>query len=472
MTLRHLIVLFLWTSALATAPFPSFDGVGAPPGAAWADDDDDDDDGGDSDDDDDDGGGRNDDDDDDDDDGGGVRSAPSDAGGGLFRNIFRQPARQAPPPRVAAPAPPPPESAPNEIVTLSLSDTDLAVLTAQGFTVIEERPVPGFGGVSRRLRTPPGVTLADARQTVRGLPTGEDADFNHFYRSEQGFPENCRGSDCPARIVIDWPLFDTRAEACGKGVPIGMIDTGINARHETFRGADIEVRQLTPGEVDPSRAIHGTAIAALLVGDPGTRSPGLVPAARLVALDAFHRVGGDERADVFTLVEALGLLAEEGVRVINLSLAGPDNGVLAAVIDRLVLEEDIVVVAAVGNAGPAAEPAYPAAYPPVLAVTAVDREGNVYRRAVRGAHVDLAAPGVNVWTAASISGARWKTGTSFAVPFVSAAAAILRETRPELTALEVGEELRRTAADLGEEGPDEVYGAGLLNITPFCADAT
>jgi subtilisin family serine protease len=197
-----------------------------------------------------------------------------------------------------------------------------------------------------------------------------------------------------------------------------------------------------------------------------------VPASRLVALDAFHRTGGDERADAFTLVEALGALAAEGVGVINLSLAGPSNAVLEEVIDRLVFESDIVVVAAVGNDGPSADPAYPAAYDPVLAVTAVDRDGQVYRRAVRGTHVDLAAPGVDVWTAASISGARFKTGTSFAVPFVSAAATILREARPDLTAPEVGEELRRLATDLGDPGPDPVYGAGLLNIDALCTDAT
>jgi subtilisin family serine protease len=251
-----------------------------------------------------------------------------------------------------------------------------------------------------------------------------------------------------------------------------MIDTGINADHSTFEGANLVVRQIAPGELDPSRAIHGTAVAALLVGDPRTRSPGLVPASRLVALDAFHRVGADERADVFTLVEALGDLAAEDVGVINLSLAGPENAVLAAVIDRLVFEEDIVVVAAVGNDGPAADPAYPAAYEPVIAVTAVDREGRFYRRAIQGQQVDIAAPGVNVWTAASISGARLKTGTSFAVPFVSAAAALLREARPDLSAVEIGNELRRLARDLGEPGPDPVYGAGLLNIGALCSDAT
>jgi hypothetical protein len=473
MTRAHISFVLVLALAQACGVAPLLLSETSGHGAAWADDDDDDDGGGSGggdDDDDDDGGGpgggaRDDDDDD------GARPQREGGGGDLLRQLFGQPQRQAPPP-VRAPAPPPPASAPDEIVALALTEADLSTLTAQGFEVIEEVAVPGFDVTSRRLRTPPGVSLPAARDAVRALPSGQDADFNHYYRSEQGFPEDCEGGDCPARLMIGWPVWETRDEACGRGVRIGMIDTGINAGHATFAGAELEVRQLAPGELDPSRAIHGTAVAALLVGDPGTRSPGLVPASRLVALDAFHRVGGDERADVFTLIEALGELAAEGVGVINLSLAGPENAVLAEVVGRLVNEEDIVVVAAVGNDGPAADPAYPAAYDPVLAVTAVDRSGAVYRRAVRGPHVDLAAPGVNVWTAASVSGARWKTGTSFATPFVSAAAAILREARPELTAVEVGEELRRLATDLGDPGPDSVYGAGLLNIGSLCTDAT
>jgi subtilisin family serine protease len=498
MTRAHITLVFVLAIAQACGVSPLLLSETSGHGAAWADDDDDDDDDGGSDDDDNDdddggsGGGDDDDDggsgggdDDDDDDGGGAGGGtrgdddddgarPQRRGGGedLLRQLFGQPQRQAPPPVRAPAPPPPPASAPNEIVALALTEADVSTLTAQGFEVIEEIAVPGLAVTSRRLRTPSGVSLPAARDAVRALPSGQDADFNHYYRSEQGFPEDCEGGDCPARLMIDWPLFESRDEACGQGVPIGMIDTGINADHATFSGAALEVRQLAPGELDPSRAIHGTAVAALLVGDPGTRSPGLVPASRLVALDAFHRVGGDERADVFTLIEALGELAAEGVGVINLSLAGPENAVLAEVVERLVIEEDIVVVAAVGNDGPAADPAYPAAYEPVLAVTAVDRSGAVYRRAVRGPHVDLAAPGVNVWTAASVSGARWKTGTSFATPFVSAAAAILREARPELTALEVGEELRRLATDLGDPGPDPVYGAGLLNIGSLCSDAS
>ncbi len=104
----------------------------------------------------------------------------------------------------------------------------------------------------------------------------------------------------------------------------------------------------------------------------------------------------------------------------------------------------------------------------MIAVTAVDRREQVYRRANRGEHIDLAAPGVNVWTAASISGARTKTGTSYATPFVTAAAALILQARPGLTPAEVRAQLQETARDLGKAGPDEIFGHGLVQPVAEC----
>ena len=105
----------------------------------------------------------------------------------------------------------------------------------------------------------------------------------------------------------------------------------------------------------------------------------------------------------------------------------------------------------------------------MLAVTAVDRRAQVYRRAGRGEHIDIAAPGVDVWTAASISGARPRTGTSFAAPFVTAAAALMVQAEPELTPAQLRERLRLSTRDLGAEGPDAVFGHGLLVPPQGCA---
>jgi hypothetical protein len=359
-----------------------------------------------------------------------------------------------------------PRFVPGELVTLALSDADLALLLARGYAVLEERAVPELDAISRRLSVPAGTTLDEARTEVRALASGADADFNHYYRSEEAIePAVCEGPHCASFDLIGWTVSANLP--CVGDIAVGVIDTGINPDHPTFASSRLEVHKLTPGDLDPSRAIHGTAVTALLIGDPASRSPGLLPGARVVAVDAFHTDGGDERADAFTLVAAMDLLAAKGIRVVNMSLAGPPNTVLERTVEKL-SDRDILLVAATGNAGPKADPAYPAAYPNALAVTAIDRDGNVYRRAGQGPHVDLAAPGVEIWTAASVKGAKPKTGTSFAAPFVSAAAAAHLAADPQLSAEGLIGLLTASAKDLGDPGHDEIYGHGLVQAGPAC----
>jgi subtilisin family serine protease len=219
---------------------------------------------------------------------------------------------------------------------------------------------------------------------------------------------------------------------CGPTPLIGLIDTGVNVEHEALKEQAIEVVARPASHADASLQEHGTAIAALLVGRRDSHTPGLLPHAKLVTVDAFYRDGGTaDRTDVMSLVAAIEALAERGVRVMNLSLSGPANEVLQKAIEAA-QAKGIVIVAAAGNNGAGAEPAYPAAYPGVIAVTAVDQELKVYRRATQGPYVDLAAPGVNVWTASAQGSGSLKTGTSYAVPFVSAAAGLLLASRPDL----------------------------------------
>ncbi|TIQ01951.1 MAG: peptidase S8, partial [Mesorhizobium sp.] len=120
--------------------------------------------------------------------------------------------------------------------------------------------------------------------------------------------------------------------------------------------------------------------AAPLVGGADSRTPGLLPHARLIAVDAFHRgERQDDRSDAYYLLRALDLLSARGVQVTNMSLSGPANALLEQFVRKL-SERGMVIVAAAGNGGPRAEPAYPAAYAEVIAVTAVDRMKRPYRR--------------------------------------------------------------------------------------------
>ncbi|WJS86606.1 S8 family serine peptidase [Paracoccus sp. TOH] len=426
MPTRLLVFLIVALAVLSADLRP--DAPGWAGSAAWADDDDDGDDG--------------DDDDDDDDD------APR----------RRRPAPQA---RVA----PLPLRAPNEVIAQGLGPQDLQALRAEGFRVLRETRLAS-GTPLVRLRKPDAMTMDAARDRVRALGSADAADFNHFYRPGNAPAAACQGADCPARQMIAWPA---RTLGCGNPPRIGMVDTGLNPGHDVLKDSRITVHRIKAGKgVAPSDRLHGTAVAALLVGRADSRTPGLVPQAELIAVDAFHKQRQDERADAFALVEALDHLAAQDVDIVNLSLAGPPNQALARQIRRMD-RQGVVLVAAAGNGGPAARPAYPAAYDPVIAVTAVDRRAQVYRRASRGGHIDLAAPGVDVWTAASISGARTKTGTSFAAPFVTAAAALLLQAEPELTPAEVRRRLQSSARDLGKAGPDEVFGHGLVRPDDPCA---
>jgi subtilisin family serine protease len=350
-------------------------------------------------------------------------------------------------------------------------------LVAQGYGVIDRIDLASLGVNIQRLSVPEGTTLAEARAAVQALPTGETADFNHYYRAETEKIADatgdaaptvpCEGLHCPARAQIGWPDL-LGPQGCGAPVTIGMIDTGINTDHTALAAAQVTLTRVAPEDYSASGAIHGTAVAAILVGDAGSRTPGLLPGVPLVAVDAFHKASGDERADVYTLVQGLDQLIGAGATVINLSLSGPPNTVLEDTLAAIEAAETAVVVAAAGNGGPNAPPAYPAAYDSVIAVTAVDKAGGVYRRAGRGPHVDLAAPGVEVWTAASVEGARWKTGTSFAAPYVTAAAALWRQANPVMTPAQIRAALTQSAADLGAPGPDEIFGYGLLDLEGRC----
>ena len=186
---------------------------------------------------------------------------------------------------------------------------------------------------------------------------------------------------------------------------------------------------------------------------------GLAPQAEVYAAAVFEN---DEQrgeiASTVSLVRALDWLITSGVDVVNVSLAGPPNRLLETALDRAG-DKGVMVLAAAGNGGPVAQPMYPAAYDSVVAVTAVDRGGRVFRLANRGNYLDIAAPGVSLLHAKAGGGYSASSGTSFAVPFATTAAARLRKMQPGGDTLET---LYLWAEDLGPPGRDEIYGYGLL----------
>jgi subtilisin family serine protease len=127
----------------------------------------------------------------------------------------------------------------------------------------------------------------------------------------------------------------------------------------------------------------------------------------------------------------------------------------------------MAIVAAAGNGGPKAKPAYPAAHPKVLAVTAIDQRLAPYRHANHGTYIDFAAPGVRLWTAAH-GGGELQSGTSFAAPFITSAVALEIAAGASTDPETLRQLLRKATQDLGAPGRDSVFGWGLVRMRPKC----
>ncbi|HEV7322231.1 MAG TPA: S8 family serine peptidase [Ensifer sp.] len=417
--------------------------------------------------------------DDDDDDGGGGGGGSSrgseDRGssgnwrgnGNLFDLFRRSPERRVETRRASTRRP---SRAPGEIIALSLDDAGLQRLTADGFTIRARAPLEISATGIVKLGVPSGMSLEDARRQVASATPGAIADLNHYFEPNQGDASSapCAEGGCAlVRDAIGWPAPNTE-RACAAAGPIGLIDTAINPAHPSLKDVKLDIIRLAETQAPESGRQHGTAVAALIAGRQDSRAPGLLGDTHLIAIDAFQRTTGEtDLAETYNLVRAIDLLASRKVTVINMSLSGPHNLLLEKTVS-LVSERNIIQVAAAGNDGPRAKPVYPAAYPEMIAVTAVDRNFKPYRRAGRGDHIDVAALGTGVWTAASVEGAAPRTGTSFAAPFVTAAVAILRTSHPQMSPDEIAKLVTDTAQDLGKPGKDPVFGWGVLDARQLC----
>ena len=348
-----------------------------------------------------------------------------------------------------------------ELVALITPGQATAPLDAAGFTVIARSTLPAIGDDLIRVRSTRRESATSALQRLRSVLPGRPIDLNFLYRPSL---LDCSAADCPKFSMVGWP---TPPSSCGLETIIGMIDTAVQPGHPSLRTGAVETVTIRAPDRQASSDRHGTAIAALLVGQADGAHPGLLPRARLLAADVFHRgADGQDVTDTFDLIRGLDLLVGRGIRVANLSLSGPDSAVLRQAIETS-LAKGIVIVAAAGNLGPRARPVYPGAYRGVIAVTAVDRNGRLFRRANRGDHIAFAAPGVNLILADTRGRSRPQSGTSLAVPFVTAAAAVAMQAERSAGDL-LFDALKASASDLGPPGRDREFGWGLIQLPAKC----
>ena len=252
----------------------------------------------------------------------------------------------------------------------------------------------------------------------------------------------------------------------GASMTVGIIDTEVT-NADSLALANFRGKRIFPDTDKPAAADHGNAVASIVAAS-GNGFEGLAQGITLRSAGVMREVApGINATNTLLVALALDWMIGEKVQVVNLSLGSASDAVLGAVVSKSI-SAGLVLVAAAGNGGPLAAPSYPAAYPGVIAVTAVDAQKRLYARANRGAYVAIAAPGVDVWVPLAVNDSKGKymSGTSFASPFVAAAVAQAVASQPKTatpaSAQSILQILCSKAADIGPRGPE--VGCGLLQM--------
>jgi subtilisin len=346
-------------------------------------------------------------------------------------------------------------------------DKDISVAAVRGQKVKNLQLVNATAVVlpdkasERLLKNNPNVLRVDDDVVVEALARKEGAKANGAVsQPTEVLPWGIDRID--AELV--WPLGNT-----ADPIRVGIIDTGISNKHPdllaNIKGGINTINPTKGWNDDNGHGSHVAGIVAALDNDIGVI--GACPQIDLYAIKVLGANGSGFLSDV---IEGIQWAIDNKMQVINLSL-GTDSDI-QSLHDAVIAAKNagIVVVAAAGNSGGAVS--FPAAYPEAIAVSATDQSDTLASWSSRGPEVDLAAPGVSIYSTYKGTGYATLSGTSMAAPHVTGAAALVLNTPVSAYDLntngkwdpdEVQKKLQDKAVDLGAAGKDNLYGWGLVN---------
>jgi hypothetical protein len=365
---------------------------------------------------------------------------------------------QRPPPRAQASQ----QTVPRQVLVLIDQAQPLSVglelARAHGMERLSSQAIALLGARAELFRVRSGRSDAAVLAAVQRDPRIRSAQFNQRYFHSSDGP---RSSAIPQYGPRNVKAHDAHKLSLGRDVVVAVVDSGVDARHPDLKGAIVSSFDAAGGR-DSGPDFHGTAVAGIIRARGVVE--GIAPQAKIMAVRAF-RVGAPgalPQTNTHVLLTGIDWAVGKGARVLNMSFVGSRDAALEALLDAA-RQKRIVMVAAAGNGGPAAAPAYPAAYPGVIAVTAVDEADRRYKHANRGAYIAVAAPGVDILAPVERGGHSYLSGTSFAAAYVSGIAALLLERDPNLDTAALAALIAAGADDLGPAGRDDDFGAGRVN---------
>ena len=324
----------------------------------------------------------------------------------------------------------------------------LTLLARQSFTLTGRTlllfRIDGTGSVQDTLR------LVQARY---GRALAGQANF--IYKFGQAQPP--APSDSAAQYVVPkLHLLEAHRITNGDDVLVAVIDSKIDGSHPDLAGVIADEYDALGG---PAPAhMHGTGMAGAIAAH--AKLVGVAPKVKLLAVRAFSGTADGAQGTTFNILKGLDWAASKNARIVNMSFAGPPDPMFRDMLAKA-HARGIVLIAAVGNAGPRSPPLYPAADPDVIGVTATDAEDRLLPQANRGPQVAVAAPGVQVLEPAPDAAYQVTTGTSVAAAHASGVAALLLARDPKLTPDQVRSRLIKSARPIAGNKRD--VGAGVID---------
>ena len=308
-----------------------------------------------------------------------------------------------------------------------------------------------------RWEIPDGRPMRDVIRQLSADPTIKSVQPNYVYSLQQ---ESTAQGDPAQYTLTKLNLRQAHALSKGDNVLVAVIDSGVDVAHPDLSG--VIAGTFATFDPDEKPHTHGTAIAGAIASQARLRLMGIAPAARILAVKAFGSSDEGAEGTTMNIIKGLEWSMQQGARIINMSFAGPDAPVMRKILAGA-RQQGIVLIAAVGNAGPKSPPLYPGSDPNVIAVSATDAEDKVFSASNRGVHISIAAPGVDILLPAPDLGYQVTSGTSFAAAHVTGIVALMLQRNPDLTPAAVRRILENTAKDIGPRGRDDQFGAGLAD---------
>ena len=258
--------------------------------------------------------------------------------------------------------------------------------------------------------------------------------------------------------------IDAWSSSKGDDIIVAVLDTGLDENNHEFKGRVVHGANFydpyAPSDYDDDNG-HGTHVAGIIGAaiDNYIGSAGIAPKCKIMPVKVLNR---RKEGTWGTVAAGIYHAVDKGAKIINLSLGSAAKSSTIEEAVNYAYENNVLVVAAAGNSS-SGTPFYPAAFENVVAVSASNEYDQVWPETNYGGHIDVSAPGQNIWSTHLNNEWRWLSGTSMAAPHVSGVAALMWARNPRLSVRQVREYLVQGVVDVGKRGFDPYFGHGRLD---------